>query len=125
MAIKDASEQTLKSSVELLAKLLGAEVVDRVRTLDYRAQTVDVPCGIKMRGLENGIGFRVKDGQLLSDGDPYGQEEEYARVEALLKQTYGYVDSCNKLRTKGFTIDSKIKVFGNKIDATVVGMKYA
>jgi len=121
--IKNANEQVLQETVRLLSSMIGAQIINRVKI--WGGQTVDVPCGLQMTELKNGIGFRVQDGEIVSDGDPYGQREAYERAETLVKQTYGYVDSMQKLRSKGFIINSNIKIFGDKIKARIEGMKYA
>lgn len=120
--IKNANEATLKQSVEILGKMLGAQMVNSVE--DFYGKKIEAS-GFKTAGISRGIGFRVENGEIVSDGDPYGCRDEYSRVEGLLKQTYGYVDTCNKLKSKGFMVNSSIKIYGNKIQATVEGMKNA
>ena len=122
LAIKNANLETLTRAVQTLANLLGMQVVNSVDI--YGGRIVKVAVGLKGAALPSGIGFDIEEGQLVSKGDSWRYENEYSRVETLLRQTYGYEASKTALMTKGYMVQTPmVKVFGNKFQAVLEGVR--
>lgn len=80
--IENVSEQLVRDAIESLAAELDATVITNMTSDFWERQKV--VAGLKMKGLDTGIGVRVDDGKLTVVGDPWGQEEQFERLQQLL-----------------------------------------
>ena len=80
--LQNVTEETVREAVEALAKELNATVVSSLESEYWRRERI--VAGLKMPGLETGIGVRVVNGKMQIVGDDYRQAEQFARLQFLL-----------------------------------------
>lgn len=129
LEIANCNEELLRRAVERLAELLGGRVVTQVR--DFYGKRQQVSIGLETdevhKGIHRGIGFEIKDGRIVSVGDDFGYEKAYANIQRLLCQTYNTLSMEQKLKQKGYQVQTQIKVVGGalgKVQAQIQGVRW-
>lgn len=80
--IGNVTFSSLKSAVESLARQISAVVCQEVE--DYYGNKQKVAIGLRTKQLPMGIGFNIsKEGMLQVQGDSFGVEEEFQKLQML------------------------------------------
>ena len=103
LAIKNANPELLKRAVEQIAKDMKLQTTTRV-TLYNGSQPQSVLTGIQGEGCENGLGVRIKNGQIEVVGDDYNSDViKMEQFQQRVTQSYKAVSYQAQLVKQGYS----------------------